>query len=624
MSAALYHLHASIGSRAKGASAGTRYEYLEREGIFAEPGRCAEDFVATLSGNMPAWADADAGLYWRMADLHERDKAVLYREVEFAISHGIPQGERLEWADKMARAVATTKDGRHPYTLALHAGKDGANWNAHVIVSERVNDGIGRDPEKWFSRAAVASRKTGALDPAKGGARKTREMQPTKWLLAQRKNWETIGNQALAKAGREERLDCRSYKERGIEKLPQIHLGRKAHQMMQRGAASDRVATYQEIAKANELLAQERSSAAELARTTARIEAAVADRKSTAAEVARAAEIEKLATPAVPARHPVETELVNFLKQKSVDDAHRYLKDALPFLARQKDTTAWERHCANTADGYGRLLEGPGKDLEKERERYEKLIKQRDGDPSKRVGSPRIGLKQMLDNALKANRGIFGQKKDTPEITAMKDDLEQLETRIRTSDNNKLIYEARWEKAKPACQKEADRMNALYAQARKFLPFVEAGKSYVHERAREQHQAKKQEKQQEQLTWHIGRAEKSGYQWARQNVFPNSAYWHPEEAKQELESCTFMYALKGTAPEQVRRAFYNGAAYAVIEKGLQDGYSTQMIAQAVRQSTGIAGKRFNDLMSEPEPSRFYGKTEHEQPRQTKTIGGHER
>jgi hypothetical protein len=34
------------------------------------------------------------------------------------------------------------------------------------------------------------------------------------------------------------------------------------------------------------------------------------------------------------------------------------------------------------------------------------------------------------------------------------------------------------------------------------------------------------------------------------------------------------------------------------------GESTQRIAQAVRQSTGIAGKRFNDLMSEPEPSRY--------------------
>jgi hypothetical protein len=583
MSAALYHLHASIGSRAKGASAGTRYEYLEREGIFAEPGRCAEDFVATLSGNMPAWAEADPGLYWRMADLHERDKAVLFREVEFAIPHGIPEGERLQWAEKMARAIATTKDGRHPYTLALHAGKDGANWNAHVIVSERVNDGISRDPEKWFSRAAVASRKTGELDPAKGGARKTREMQPTSWLLAQRKNWEQIGNQALAKAGREERLDCRSYKERGIEKIPQIHLGRKAHQMMQRGAPCDRVATYQEIAKANELVEKERRSAAKLARTTARIEAAVADRKATAAEVARAAEIEKQqAARAGEVEKFIRVHAKDFTTRPS---AERWFQQRLEVLSTYNETEY-------TARGLFESQYMP------EDARY-------------RIGTGIENAKSDIKHWTKEAAGIEKQisKHKDPRsfMQRLKGEPDQALANLQASKNDALTQakirtdrlkglEDKWQRERPAWEQKANDANAerIATNERRRDEWM---KLYdVRDDVLETLGRRDQERGQERMAQFISSAEKGGYKWAEQNAFASTAYSKPEEAREMLESCRMMYALY--PDERVRKAFQDGAAYAVIDYGKRDEYPDWRIADAVRKATGIAGKRFNDLMRE--------------------------
>ena len=42
-----------------------------------------------------------------------------------------------------------TEGERLPYTLAVHRG-DGENPHAHLMFSERVNDGIERSREQWF------------------------------------------------------------------------------------------------------------------------------------------------------------------------------------------------------------------------------------------------------------------------------------------------------------------------------------------------------------------------------------------------------------------------------------------------------------------------------------------
>jgi hypothetical protein len=289
LDSALFHLHASVGSRAKNVSAGRRHAYLMREGVFVKQG----PLIGTCSGNMPQWAEVDPGLYWRMADLFERERAVLYREIEVALPRGIPSKHRLATVKLMAEKMAVTRDGSHPYTLALHSGKDAENWSCHILVSERVNDGIARDPATWFSRVATILRKKSEsessfqqrskeLDLGRGGAKKTRAMQSTEWLLSQRKNWEEICNQALAAAGRPERVDCRSYKDRGLEKIPQIHLGRKAQRLKEKGIPNDRVAQWQEIEAANAKLQedQERAKSAreDLRSIIARTEATAARR----------------------------------------------------------------------------------------------------------------------------------------------------------------------------------------------------------------------------------------------------------------------------------------------------------------------------------------------------------
>lgn len=54
-------------------------------------------------------------------------------------------------------------------------------------------------------------------------------LSPKEALKAQRQEWEKCVNEALKAAGKSERIDARSYAERGIDRIPTIHVGNKAH-----------------------------------------------------------------------------------------------------------------------------------------------------------------------------------------------------------------------------------------------------------------------------------------------------------------------------------------------------------------------------------------------------------
>ena len=71
-----------------------------------------------------------------------------------------------------------------------------------------------------------------------------------KWRAA----WAVYANRALEAAGRPERIDHRSYKRQGIEKIPSIHMGAAASQMERRGIATEKGDINRQIAADNKLL----------------------------------------------------------------------------------------------------------------------------------------------------------------------------------------------------------------------------------------------------------------------------------------------------------------------------------------------------------------------------------
>ena len=204
---AVYHLKVGFGSRAGGQSARAKNEYIEREGRYADD---REEREHVEHGHMPAWAQDDPHAYWQAADAHERANGRLYSEVQFALPRELDAGQRRALAGAFAERVCGGE--RLPYTLALHKGEAETpdkpdNPHAHLMFSERGNDGIARSEEQWFKRHNPTA-------PARGGARKSRAAKAGDWLDTTRQAWEQTANRALEQAGRAERIDGRSLPDR--------------------------------------------------------------------------------------------------------------------------------------------------------------------------------------------------------------------------------------------------------------------------------------------------------------------------------------------------------------------------------------------------------------------------
>ena len=200
------HCNVKTGTRASGQSAAAKYDYISRAGKYEA---ASQDEVTHLeSGCMPAFAAADARLYWAAADSHERSNGRLFRSLTAALPNTLDASDRLELSRRFAAQVT---GGELPYTLALHAGRSkqaGAadNPHLHLVFSERVNDGVARGAEQWFRRAAP---KKG--DPSSGGARKTERTKPRSWLEETRSAWAGEMNLAFARAGVDDQATAESH-----------------------------------------------------------------------------------------------------------------------------------------------------------------------------------------------------------------------------------------------------------------------------------------------------------------------------------------------------------------------------------------------------------------------------
>ena len=206
---AIYHLKAATGSLAttdkkgnprKPDSARAKCQYILREGQYDEPHR--DKKIAEGHGNMPQFAN-NPRAYWEAADQYERNNGRLYKEVEFALPRELSLDQQRELVFEFAEEL--TKAENLPYHFAIHEGK-GSNPHCHLLISERINDGLDRPAEQWFKRA-------NKKNPEKGGAVKTENLKSQEWLENNRARWAEVANQALEQAGFTPDLDHRSKKE---------------------------------------------------------------------------------------------------------------------------------------------------------------------------------------------------------------------------------------------------------------------------------------------------------------------------------------------------------------------------------------------------------------------------
>ena len=215
---ASYHLSVKTGGKG---NASPHADYISREGKYAR--EKDSDLEHKESGNMPAWAAHKPSEFWKAADTFERANGCTYREIEIALPREFTPAQRLE----LVRDFVQQEIGdRHAYQFAIHnpraAIEGGEQPHAHIMFSERLNDGIERDPQPYFKRANTKN-------PERGGAKKVRFGEtPTErkaYLIAQRERWADLQNKHLERYQHIDRVDARSLKAQGIEREPERHFG---------------------------------------------------------------------------------------------------------------------------------------------------------------------------------------------------------------------------------------------------------------------------------------------------------------------------------------------------------------------------------------------------------------
>ncbi len=216
--------HHEVKSGKKGAAA-KQAMYITRKGRHAT----RADMLFTGHGNMPSWTNNDPMAFWRTGDMHERANAAVYREHVIALPVELTREQLPDLVDTLVKELVGVK----PYQFAVHAPTSALegveNTHVHLMFSDRLEDGIERTPEQTFKRYNAKMPEFGGRKKDSGNMNR---MELRDHLIAMRRRCAEVQNAALAKYGHESRVDHRTLKQQGVDRLPEKHLGSAHVKMM--------------------------------------------------------------------------------------------------------------------------------------------------------------------------------------------------------------------------------------------------------------------------------------------------------------------------------------------------------------------------------------------------------
>ena len=198
---------------------------------------------------------ADRSTLWNSVEAIEKSAtSQLAREIEVALPVELSRAEQLA----LVRAFVKDNfvDAGMCADFAIH-DKGTGNPHAHILLTIRPikeNGEWGAKCRKVYDLDGQGQR----IPDGKGGWKSHREdttdwndrANAEKWRAA----WAAYTNRALEAAGRPERIDHRSYKRQGVDKIPSVHMGPAASQMERRGIVTEKGNINREIAADNKLL----------------------------------------------------------------------------------------------------------------------------------------------------------------------------------------------------------------------------------------------------------------------------------------------------------------------------------------------------------------------------------
>ena len=238
---AIYHYSAKVFSRGNGQSAVAAMAYRARDILTDERTGMTHDY-SRASGlveteiitpdNTPAWMKDRKKLWNAVEKVEKRKDAQLCREIEVSLPHELNFEQRKNLVQGFVKEQFVNKG--MIADMAYHApGKEGDERNHHVHIMltmrELTADGFGKKNRSWNDKNL---------------------------LKHQRERWAYHVNQSLERAGLKERVDHRSFQERGINRQPTQHMGVSATAMERKGEKTRIGDVNREVQKHNRNMAE--------------------------------------------------------------------------------------------------------------------------------------------------------------------------------------------------------------------------------------------------------------------------------------------------------------------------------------------------------------------------------
>lgn len=257
---AIYHCTCKIISRGQGRSAVGAAAYRSGEKLYNEYDGIEHDYTKKggvvyseimLCENAPKEYQDRQTLWNAVEQIEKSSKAQLAREYEVALPVELSREEQIKLVRDFAKENFV--DNGMCVDFSIHDKEDG-NPHAHIMLITR--------PIEQDNSWGVKQKKEYILD--KNGQKqydkkkqtyKCKTVKTTNWdskefLQRSRESWAEKVNQELEKKSLPQRIDHRSLKEQGVDRVPTIHEG-GARKLEKRGIKTDRGKINREIKTAN-------------------------------------------------------------------------------------------------------------------------------------------------------------------------------------------------------------------------------------------------------------------------------------------------------------------------------------------------------------------------------------
>ncbi|WP_443660559.1 MobQ family relaxase [Clostridium algidicarnis] len=228
---AIFHSSLQVISRGQGKSCMAAAAYRAGEKLYDERQNLNHDYTKKQNveseiiapSNSPSWVE-DRERLWNEVDKSEtRCNSRTAREINIALPLELSKEQQKELSRKYVKENFVDKG--MVADVCFHFN-DESNPHFHVMLTTReiTKEGFAKKNREWDKKENA-----------------------TIW----REQWANNVNKVLEKAGYEDRIDHRSYKDQGIDQVPTIHLGKTSSEMEKKNIDNQRAEINKQIKELN-------------------------------------------------------------------------------------------------------------------------------------------------------------------------------------------------------------------------------------------------------------------------------------------------------------------------------------------------------------------------------------